>query len=66
MPVGSGGVANRVNTTNGYADSVAAVGGVAGSGVVDIFSGITPSESYIITQSGDFLITESGDFLVTN
>jgi hypothetical protein len=66
MAVGSGGVVNRVNTTNGFAEGVVALGGIAGAGVVDLESGIIPAGSFIITQGGDFITTESGDFLVTN
>jgi hypothetical protein len=66
MAVGSGGVINRVNTTNGFADGVVAFGGVAGAGVVDLDNGIIPAGTFIITQGGDFLITQGDDFLVTN
>lgn len=63
MPIGSAGVSGYANTTSGSASGLVALGGIGGSGVVEIGGGA--SVSYLATESSNRLDAENGNNLIT-
>lgn len=69
MTIGYSGVVNQANTSSGYALGVSAANsgqlvgtGVAGPGVADDFSGVTPPgiPYYILMETSGYLVQEVG------
>lgn len=67
MPqIGSAGVSNYVNTTQGVAQGVTALGGIGGAGVSVLYSTGPILDTYIITETTSAILnTESSDKLIT-
>lgn len=67
MPqIGSAGVSNYVNTTQGLAQGVEALDGVGGAGVSVLYSATPVLDVHIITETTSAILnTESSDKLIT-
>lgn len=67
MTLGYAGVSNQANTSSGYALNVSAANSgtlvgvnVGGAGVIDDFSGVTPTGGFIILEVTGYLVQEIG------
>lgn len=67
MPqIGSAGVSNYVNTTEGIAQGVTALGGIGDAGVTVLYSATPIADVFIITETTSAILnTESSDKLIT-